>query len=141
LIWYLKDLANAKDRKTFRINVEYDHVYKVTWSPDSKALLGFKAMENTIEVYRVDKKDGAFVNYAKSITFPRVHEHDDVVGLSIACNGHFIMTASNKTDLVLWDVRGNVLEQLNTFTMSNYSAKISPCGRLVGVSGGCKKMH
>lgn len=135
LVWYLKDLSNAKDRKTFRINVEYDHVYRIAWSPDSKALLGFKAHENTIEVYRADKKDGVFVNYAKSLTFSRVHEHDDVVGLSIACNGHFIMTASNKTDLFLWDVRGNVLEQLNTFTMSNYAAKISPCGKFVGVSG------
>lgn len=113
----------------------YDHVYKITWSPDSKALLGFKAVENVVEVYRVDKKDGAFVNYSKSITFPRFHENDDVVSLNIASSGNFIMTASNTTDLVIWDVRGNVLEQLNTFIMSNYSAKISPCSRFVGVSG------
>lgn len=135
LIWYLKDLASAKDRKTFRINVPYDHVYKVTWSPDSKALLGFKAVENVIEVYRVDRKDGAFINYSKSVTFPRFHENDDIVSLTIASSGKFVMTASNTTDLVLWDVRGNILEQINTFTMSNYSAKISPCSRFVGVSG------
>lgn len=134
----MKDLSNAKDRKTFRINVEFDHVYKLAWSPDSKAILGFKAMENAIEVYRVDRKDGAFVSYGKSITFQRAHENDDVINLDIACNGRFIMSASNKTDLILWDVRGNILEQLNTFIMSNYCAKISPCGRYVGVSG---KLH
>lgn len=135
LIWYLKDLSTTKDRKTFRINVEFDHVYKVTWSPDTKALVGFKAMGNAIEVYRVDRKEGVFFNYAKGITFSRYHENDDVVNMDIASNGKFIMTASNKTDLVLWDVRGNVLEHLNTFTMTNYSARISPCGRYVGVSG------
>ena len=92
-------------------------------------------MENTIEVHRLEKKDGMFVCSVKSITFPRAHQHDDVIALDITCNGNFIMTASNKTDLILYDTRGNILEQLNTFTMSNYSAKVSPCGRFVGVSG------
>jgi WD40 repeat protein len=131
----LRELSTARDRKTFRINVDFDHIYKIAWSPDSKALLGFKALENAIEVYRVDRKDGSFVSCAKSITFPRAHEYDDIVSLEIAANGKFIITASNKTDLILWDVRGNVLEQLNTFTMTNYAAKISPCSRFVGVSG------
>jgi WD40 repeat protein len=135
LIWYLRELITARDRKTFRINVDFDHVYKIAWSPDSKALLGFKALENAIEVYRVDRKDGSFVSYVKSITFPRAHECDDIVSLEIAPNGKFIMTASNRTDLILWDVRGNILEQLNTFTMTNYAAKISQCSRFVGVSG------
>ncbi|CAG9803178.1 unnamed protein product [Chironomus riparius] len=135
LIWYMRDLYNAKDRKTFRINVEYDHVYKLVWSPDSKAILGFKATDNSIEVYRLERKDGSFTSYGRSITFPRAHENDDVISLDIACNGRFIMSASNKTELIIWDIRGNVLEQLNTFTMSNYCAKISPCGRFVEVSG------
>lgn len=139
MIWYLRELHTAKDRKTFRINVDFDHVYKIAWSPDSKAVLGFKALESAIEVYRVDRKDGSFVNYSKSITFPRAHECDDIVSLKIATNGKFIMTASNRTDLTLWDVRGNILEQLNTFTMTNYAAKISPCSRFVGVSGKIKK--
>lgn len=133
----MKELTNAKDRKTFRVNVEYDHVYKLVWSPDSKALLGFKAMDNAIEVYRIDRKEGVFSSYGKSITFPRAHENDDVISLDIACNGRFIMSASNKTDLILWDLRGTILEQLNTFTMSNYCAKISTCGRFVAVSGMC----
>lgn len=135
LIWYLKDLSNAKDRKTFRVNVEYDHVYKLMWSPDSKAILGFKAMENAIEAYRVEKKDGLFTSYAKSITFPRAHGNDDIISLGIACSGKFIMSASNRTEIILWDVRGNILERLDTFLMTNYSAKISPCGRYIAASG------
>lgn len=131
----MRDLCNAKDRKTFRINVEYDHLVKLAFSPDSKAILGFKATDNSIEVYRLERKDGLFTSYGKSITFPRAHENDDVISLDIACNGRFIMSASNKTELILWDVRGNILEQLNTFTMSNYCAKITPCGRYIGVSG------
>jgi WD40 repeat protein len=131
----LKDLSSAKDRKTFRVNVEYDHVYKLVWSPDSKALLGFKAMENAIEAYRVEKKDGMFSSYAKSITFPPAHENDDIVSLDISFNGKFIVSASNRTELILWDHRGNILDKLDTFLMTNYAAKISPCGRFLAVSG------
>lgn len=117
------------------MNVEYDHVYKMIWSPDSKAILGFKAMENAIEAYRVEKKDGMFISYAKSITFPRAHENDDIISLDISCNGKFIMSASNRTEIVLWDLRGNILERLDTFLMTNYAAKISPCGRYLAASG------
>lgn len=135
LVWYLKDLSNAKDRKTFRVNVEYDHVFKLCWSPDSKAILGFTAMEETIEAYRLEKKDGIFTSYAKSVTFPRAHESDDIISLEISCNGKFIMSATNKTEIILWDVRGNILERLDSFLMTNYSVKISPCGRFIAASG------
>lgn len=135
LIWYLKDLSNAKDRKTFRVNVEYDHVFKLAWSPDCKAILGFKAMEDVIEAYRLERKEGLFTSYAKSVTFPRAHENDDIISLEISCNGKFIMSASNRTEIILWDVRGNILERLDSFLMSNYSVKISPCGRYIAASG------
>ncbi|CRK97573.1 CLUMA_CG010959, isoform A [Clunio marinus] len=135
LIWYLKDLSNAKDRKTFRVNVDYDHFYKLVWSPDSKAILGIKSTGNAIEAYRLEKKDGAFTTFAKALTFPPSNENDDMISLDIACNGKFIMTATNTTDIVLWDIRGNVLDHLDTCLMTNYCAKISPCGRFIAVSG------
>ena len=136
LIWYLKELSNAKDRKTFRINVEFDHAYKLVWSPDSKAILVFKAMENTIEVYRVEKKDGIFVNSSKAFTFPKAHEND-VVSFGISNNGKFIISCTNRTDLILWDTRGNILEQLDTFLMSTYAVKISPCSRFIAACKFC----
>lgn len=135
MIWYLKDLSNAKDRKTFRVNVEYDHMYKTIWSSDSKAILGFKAMENTIEAYRLDKRDGVISSYAKSITFPRAHDNDDVISLGMSCNGKFIMSANNKTEIIVWDARGGILERFDSFLMTNYSVKISPCGRFIAASG------
>lgn len=131
----MKELEHPKDRKTFRVNVEYDHVYKLVWSPDSTALLGFKAMENTIEVYRVEKREGLLTTYSKSITFPRAHENDDIINLDISSGGRFIMSASNRTDIILWDTRGNILDKIDTFLISNYSAKCSPCGRFVAASG------
>lgn len=135
LIWTLKDLANAKDRKTFRVNVEFDHMYKTVWSPDSKAVLGFKAMENAIEAYRIDKRDGVFASYAKSITFPRAHDNDDALSLDMACNGRFLMSASNRTEIIVWDARGSILDQFDSFLMTNYAVKISPCGRYIAASG------
>jgi Protein of unknown function (DUF1295) len=109
LIWYLKDLANAKDRKTFQDKIEYGHVYKTVWSADSRTVLGFKAMENTIEAYRFDKKDGQFNTYAKSITFRQAHDSKVVISLEMACHVKFIMSADNETEIIIWDVRGAVV--------------------------------
>ncbi|XP_055584773.1 transducin beta-like protein 2 [Uranotaenia lowii] len=134
-LWSSKEFANTKDRRFFRINVEFDHAVRARWSPDGRALVAYKYNEGCIEVYKVDKADGWFQNPAKGITFPRAHNLDDIVGFGIAPDGKFLMSCSNRTELIIWDVRGNVLEKLDTFLMNNYGAKISPCGRFVAACG------
>jgi len=56
-------------------------------------------------------------------------------GMDLATNGKFIMTCSNKNDLVLYDIRGEVLTRIDTCQMTTYTARISPCGRFVATSG------
>jgi hypothetical protein len=55
--------------------------------------------------------------------------------MDLATNGKFIMTCSNKNDLVLYDIRGEVLTRIDTCQMTTYTARISPCGRFVATSG------
>lgn len=55
--------------------------------------------------------------------------------MDIACNGRFIMTCSNTTQLLLWDLKGQLLSTLDTYLMSTHRARISPCGRFVVASG------
>jgi len=55
--------------------------------------------------------------------------------MDIAPTGRFIMTCSEGNDLVLWDVKGRVIQQLDTLCIETYKARISPCGRFVAVSG------
>ncbi|EAT37035.1 AAEL010937-PA [Aedes aegypti] len=133
-LWSTKEFASPKDRRSFRINVEYDHAMRVRWSPDGRALVVYKYSEGCIEVYKVDKADNWFQNPTKGSTFPRAHI-DDIVGFGIAPDGKYLMTCSNKTDLTVWDVRGNVLEKIDTFLMSTYNAKISPCGKFIAACG------
>ncbi|KOB66529.1 putative WS beta-transducin repeats protein [Operophtera brumata] len=64
----------------------------------------------------------------------KVHE-DDVIGFGISSNGKYMMSCSNKTDMVIWDLKGQQLDRLDTYLMSTHSAKISPCGRFVVASG------
>lgn len=45
--------------------------------------------------------------------------------------GKFIMTASVDTNIIIWDLKGEVLASINTNQMTNSHAAISPCGRLV----------
>ncbi|KAJ1530546.1 hypothetical protein ONE63_005434 [Megalurothrips usitatus] len=134
LLWSAKHL-DQKEHKNLRVNVEFDHGTLVRWSPDSKAFIIFKAVEAAVEVYKVNKKaDGWIGTVSKAITFPKAHV-EDAVGMDIAANGRFIMTCSEKTDLVLWDLRGERLATLDTLTVQTHCAKVSPCGNFVAASG------
>ncbi|KAJ3657265.1 hypothetical protein Zmor_016277 [Zophobas morio] len=134
LLWDSKDLTQ-KDIKSLRVNIEFDHPTFVKWSPDSKAFIIHKFNENAIEVYKIEKKKDGWLGHAtKALTFPKAHE-TDVIGMGIAGNGKYIMSCSNKTDLVVWDLKGQKLAQVDTYLMTTTCAKISPCGRFIVASG------
>jgi mRNA-capping enzyme len=63
------------------------------------------------------------------------HHEDDVVGLGIACNGKYIMSCSEKNDLIIWDLKGEQLAKVETYLMTTICARISPCARFVVASG------
>lgn len=135
LLWTANNIGDTQQRKSLRVNVEYDHAVRLTWSPDSKAILIHKALENCIEVIKIEKKDGFLANPSKGLTFPSAHESDVIVGFGIACTGRFIMSASNKTDICLWNLKGTILDKLDTCLASNNAVKVSPCGRFIAACG------
>lgn len=104
------------------------------WSPDSKAILILKENDHAVEAYKIEKKDGLFISSTKGISFPKVHENE-VIGFGIAMNGKFVMTCTNQTEMIIWDVRGNILDKIDTFLMSTHCAKVSPCGNLIAAAG------
>ncbi|XP_060521662.1 transducin beta-like protein 2 isoform X2 [Cylas formicarius] len=132
-LWDSKDFLQ-RDRKSLRVNVEFDFATHVKWSPDCKAFIIHRFNENALEVYKVEKKKDGFLTATKAHTFPKVHE-TDVVGMGIASNGKFMMTCSNKTDVVVWDLKGEILAKFDSYLMNNICAKISPCGRFIVASG------
>jgi len=134
LVWPTKDFP-SKEHKCLRCNVEYDHGLFVKWSPDSKAFVVQKAVQNCTEVYRMAKKpDGALGDFSVAVTFPKKHE-TDIVGMGIAANGKYIATCNDKTELIIWSLKGEVLATLNTGHNLTYCCKVSPCGRFVATSG------
>ncbi|XP_072758878.1 transducin beta-like protein 2 isoform X3 [Anoplolepis gracilipes] len=134
LLWYTKDFT-SKNRKSLRINIEFDHATLIRWSPDGKAFLIHKAMANTIEVYKIAKKsDGYLASATKALEFPRRHT-EDVVGMDIASTGKYIITCSTANDLIIWDLKGQPLATVEMHLGSTHRARISPCGRFVAASG------
>lgn len=134
LLWYTKELT-IKEKRSLRINVEFDHATLVRWSPDGKAFLIHKAVANTIEVYKISKKsDGTLASAAKALEFSKRHT-EDVVGMDIACTGKYIITCSKLNDLIVWDLKGQILTTIELHLGSTYRARISPCGRFIGTSG------
>lgn len=72
LLWYAKDFT-SKDRKSLRVNIEFDHATLIRWSPDGKAFIIHKAVANAIEVYKIAKKpDGHLASATKALEFPQV---------------------------------------------------------------------
>lgn len=134
LVWSTKDFP-SKEHKCLRCNVEYDYGVFVKWSPDSKAFVVQKALQNCTEVYRMAKKpDGALGDFSVAVSFPRKHE-TDIIGLGIAATGKFIATCSDKTDMIIWNLKGEILATVDTCHNLTYCCKVSPCGRFVATSG------
>lgn len=72
LLWDIKDLTN-KDRRSLRINIDFDYSTFVKWSPDTKAFIAQKFNGNNVDVYKVEKKkDGFFTSATKVLSFPKV---------------------------------------------------------------------
>lgn len=134
LVWMVKEFG-LKEHKSHRGNVNYDMATKVKWSPDSKAYIVHKASENASEVYKISRRDdGGMGPVTAVVSFPCKHD-TDVVGMGIAATGQYVMSCSDKTTLIIWNLKGEVLSQLDTYHMNTYCAKVSPCGRFVASSG------
>ncbi len=136
LVWPTKAFKE-KEHKSHRGNVQYDDATKVKWSPDSRAFIVNKANANCAEVYKIAKKEdggGGLGGISAVVTFPAKHE-SDVIGLGFASTGKFVMTCSDKTDMIIWSIRGDVLAKIDTYTMKTNCAKVSSCGRFVAASG------
>ncbi|XP_049818407.1 transducin beta-like protein 2 [Aethina tumida] len=133
-LWDVKDISQPS-HKSLRINIEFDHPTFVKWSPDSKAFIIHRYNENAVEVYKVEKKKDGWLGHAtKALTFPKAHT-EEVIGMDIASTGKFIISCSNKTDLIVWDLKGQQLAQVDTYLMTTVCAKITPCGRFIVASG------
>uniref|UniRef100_K1Q541 Transducin beta-like protein 2 n=1 Tax=Magallana gigas TaxID=29159 RepID=K1Q541_MAGGI len=121
--------------KSVRGNVEYDHASRVKFSPDSKAFVCSLANENTVRIFRIGKKDtGGIGNITAAFDFDKKHSVD-IIYIGIASNGKFIMTCSSDTTLMIWSIKGDVLETIDTRQMNNSFGAVSPCGRFVASSG------
>ncbi|XP_076647720.1 transducin beta-like protein 2 isoform X4 [Halictus rubicundus] len=134
LLWFTKELA-IKEKRSLRVNIEFDHATLIRWSPDGKAFIIHKGVANTIEVYKISKKsDGTLGSATKALEFPKKHT-EDIVGMDIACTGKYIITCSKANDLTIWDLKGQILATIELYLGSTYRARMSPCGRFVAASG------
>jgi len=134
LVWQSKDFT-AKEHKILRCNVEYDHGLFIRWSPDSKAFVVQKAVQNCTEVYKMGKKpDGSLGDFSVAVSFPPAHK-TDTVGMGISSSGRFIASCSDKTDLIIWNLKGEILDKIDTVHNLTYCCQVSPCGRFVATSG------
>ncbi|KAG9485782.1 hypothetical protein GDO78_008721 [Eleutherodactylus coqui] len=117
-----------------RANVEFDHATHVRFGPTGRAFIVFLANGETIRGFKMNKKDDAFVISAGHEDFPK-HHKTTVINIGIAETGKFIMTASCDTTILIWNMKGGILANINTNQVANAYAGVSPCGRFVASCG------
>jgi len=134
-LWLTKDFQE-RDHKQIRVNIEFDSASRVHWSPDNKAFLIAKSDEKSVEVFKLGKKpDGSMGNITKApLKYSQIHKQE-IVGLGVACSGKFMMTCSSDSQLVIWDLKGILLDQMEISQGTTHSCKMSPCGRYIGACG------
>ena len=120
LVWHSKDFA-AKEHKCLRCNVEFDHGVFISWSPDSKAFVVQKAVANNTEVYKMGKKpDGSMGDFSVAVSFPAEHK-TDTVGMGISPSGRFLASCSDKTELIVWNLKGEILDKIGKILLMSAS--------------------
>uniref|UniRef100_A0A3P9JJW1 Transducin (beta)-like 2 n=1 Tax=Oryzias latipes TaxID=8090 RepID=A0A3P9JJW1_ORYLA len=133
-IWSTKDFLD-REHKCLRANVELDHALLVRFSPDSRAFITWLANGDTVRIFKMIKKDDGTFNFkAAPEDFPQKHKAA-ILNIGIAETGKFIMSASTDTNILIWDLKGDLLASINTNQMTNSYAAVSPCGRFVASCG------
>jgi len=134
-LWYTKDFTERNHRQ-LRTNIPFDSAAQVDWSPDNKAFLIAKKNEQIIDVFKITKKEGSSLGSIQgSMQYIKRH-NAPIVGLGIACNGKFVMSCSEDNQMIIWTLRGSVLEEKwISGTGLTVSAKLSQCGRFVAGCG------
>ena len=56
------------------------------------------------------------------------------MNIGISING-FVMVSYPDTTIKVWDLKGELLADINTNNMGNSHAVVSTCGRFIGASG------
>ncbi|XP_032071851.1 transducin beta-like protein 2 [Thamnophis elegans] len=133
-IWSTKDILE-REHRCMRVNVELDHATLVRFFPDSRAFIVWLAYGDTLRVFKMIKKeDGTFTYIAIPEEFPKQHKAP-IINIGVADTGKYIMSASSDTTILIWDMKGEILDSINTNQMNNTFATVSPCGRFVGSCG------
>lgn len=67
----------------------------------------------------------------------QLHQHP-IVALDMSSNGRFIMSCCEQM-FVVWSLRGERFQSVQTHMSPNTSAVVSPCGRFVACTGECNQ--
>ena len=71
-----------------------------------RAFISALANGNTIRVFKVQKKhDGTGNTVTGEFDFPQEHKAD-IINVGVSASGKFIMSCSNDTTIVIWNLKG-----------------------------------
>ena len=57
------------------------------------------------------KPDGSLGEFSVAVSFPAIHK-TDTVGMGISPSGKFIASCNDKTELIIWNLKGDILEKI-----------------------------
>ena len=92
-----------------------------------RAFVSALANGNTLRVFKVQKKtDGTGNTITGEFDFPQQHKAD-IINVGVSATGKFIMSCSNDTTIVIWNLKGNSLKTLWRATVVSVGRLFSRC--------------
>nr|XP_002121074.1 transducin beta-like protein 2 [Ciona intestinalis] len=135
-LWSVKDFGSGN--KCVRVNVEFDHARQARFSPDSRAFIAGLAVENTVRVFKLGKKDDGVTTCIPIEEDFKKYNQAELLNIGVGATssgGSYVMTAYKNTTIMVRNLKGDILHTINTNQGNNNHAAVSPCGRFVASSG------
>ncbi|CAJ0915059.1 unnamed protein product, partial [Mesorhabditis belari] len=136
ILWHIKDFEE-KEHKFSRNPLEFDRMTLVSFGPDSKSLLVAMKRENKLGVYTIQKREDTGtkrLTKVESVDFPKVHTQN-ITQIGFASNGKFVFSACAEGKVVIYSLRGDILERLEPKIGGFYDAVLSRDGRFLAITG------
>jgi len=125
-------VESFNEKLHYRINMEYDYPSAAVWSSNGKALIISLEDKKSIEIYKITqrKEDGSFYKLLKEI--PKAH----IKSINtLSTHKNVLVSCSNDTVVKVWEMgSGNMLDEIDTKQLKNYTADLSPNMDYISIS-------
>jgi len=124
-LFYVEAIT-SDDHRHFRVKIERDYPTQCCFTPDGSHLVVANRDSKQLHAIKLfKKKNDQGRSYEIKLVYPGKHKAD-INSIQVSNNSQFVLTCYDDTTFILWNLKAEVLAEINTKQMKNTMAAISP---------------